>query len=462
MKSLLKSTLRTVLFLTVLSICSSNVWAQDGPIYYRIGVHDEVSTDFSDKPRNLEFIELNNPYWKLYENSLENKKDSIGNRLSFLGSNNSAMEGKSTNYAFFVDTAYVNRGLGLLKPQYMLAVDTFIANDIFAVDNEWWGNRYVIGRYLYNAAMYAKSGESSGRTNFNKVQTIDQLKIRNPNGDAYLYNPLWERLAFAWAIHKGDSLYVLKGVDLEPRYKNADDDPYRLWLTLSKEYGVEGQYVDFDKLINENIIPGSEYQEEYFLPASDGSMQPEMRTYYDFKPVTALSPGKTIGLHAIIALDDNTHKDWVFSFRIVSQENEPIVFVIESETTDRDIQNGSIILPEYGGWVGIQNVAPVIARCDEWNIKNDDTFAFRVAQPETPAVSNKVISSDASAKTTVISGAGNVTILNAAGKTVIISDVLGRIISNSIVSSDNISIAAPSGIIFVSIDSEKATKVIVK
>ena len=457
MKTLLKSTLRTVLFLTVLSVCSSNVWAQYWPIYYRIGISEDLG-DFSDKPRALEFIGLNNPYQKLYENSLENKQDSIGNRLSFLGSKNSAMEGGSTNYAFFVDTAYVNRGLGLLKPQYMLAVDTFIANDIFAVDNEWWGNRYLIGRYLYNAAMYAKSGESSGRTNFNKVQTIDQLKIRNPNGDAYLHNPLWERLAFAWAIHKGDSLYVLKGVDLEPRYKNADDDPYQLWLTLSKEYGVEGQYVDFDKLINENIIPGSEYQEEYFREGSDGNS--EMRTYYDFKPATALSPGKTIGLHAIIALDDNTHKDWVFSFRIVSQEDEPIVFVIESETTNRDIQNGSIILPEYGGWVGLQNGVPVIVRGDESTINDGGAFAFRAIQAETPAVSNKVISYDAS--TTVIGGAGNVTILNAANKNVIISDILGRIISNSIAFSDNISIAAPSGIIFVSIGGEKATKVIVK
>ena len=460
MKSLLKSTLRTVLFLTVLSICSSNVWAQDGPLYNRIGYYDDIF-DFPERPRTLEFIGSNNPYQKLYENSLENKRDSIGNKLSFLGSNNSAMESESTNYAFFVDTAYINRGSGYIKPQYMLAVDTFIADDFFAVDNEWWyGGQYVIGRYLYNATMYAKPIEGSGRTNFNKVQNVDYSKIRNPNGDAYLHNPpVWDRLAFAWAIHKGDSLYVLKGVDLEPRYKNADDDPYRLWLTLSKEYGVEGQYVDFDKLINENIIPGSEYQEEYFREGSYGNS--EMRTYYDFKPATALSPGKTIGLHAIIALDDNTHKDWVFSFRIVSQENEPIVFVIESETTDRDIQNGSIILPEYGGWVRIQNGVPVIVRGDESTII-DGAFSFRVAQPETPAVSNKVISSDASAKTTVIGGAGNVTILNAVNKKIVISDVLGRTITNTIASSDNISITAPSGIIFVSIDGEKATKVIVK
>ena len=457
MKTSFRKTLKTVLFLTVLGICSSNAWAQNEPIYYRIGIHGE-NANYSDRPRNLEFIASDNIYQKLYENSVENKQDSIGNRLSFLGSNNSALEGESTNYAFFVDTAYVNRGLGWIKPQYMLAVDTFIANDIFSVDNEWWGNRYIIGRYLYNASMYAKSGESSGRTNFNKVQTIDQLKIRNPNGDAYLDNPLWERLAFAWAIHKGDSLYVLKGVDLEPRYKNADDDPYRLWLTLSKEYGIEGQYVDFDKLINENIIPGSEYQEEYFREGSYGNS--EMRTYYDFKPVTALSPGKTIGLHAIIALDDNTHKDWVFSFRIVSPENEPISFVIESETTDRDIQNAPIILPEYGGWVGLRNGVPVIVRSDESTI-TESAFSFRAIETEITSVDNKAINTETS-KTTVIGGASNVTIRNAAGKKVTISDILGRTIANTTASSDNISIAAPSGIIIVTIEGEKATKVIVK
>ena len=32
-------------------------------------------------------------------------------------------------YAFYLDTAYVNRGSGWIKPQYMLAVDPYITDE---------------------------------------------------------------------------------------------------------------------------------------------------------------------------------------------------------------------------------------------------------------------------------------------------------------------------------------------
>ena len=450
---LFRRSLKAVLLLAVLSICAPNVWAQDeGPIYYRIW--DE---NYDDTPRPLEFSRSVNNYEKLYENSVENKQDSIGNGLSFLGMNHSQMSGESTNYAFYVDTAYVNRSTGWIKPQYMLAVDNYIAS---YHDHDSNGNcltgDLVIGRYLHNTAMYARSANASEQTNFNKVKSIDHISIRNPNGNAYLHGQYFERLAFAWAIHKGDSLYVLKGANLEPNYKGADNDPHQLWLTLTKEYGEEGASIDFDKLISENIIPGSEYQEEYYRSPLDS----ETRTYYEFKPVTALSPGKTIGLHAIIALDDNTHKDWVFSFRIVSKEDEPVSFLIESETTDRDSKNAPMILPEYGGWIGMQNGIPVILRTDIKEISN--SLAFTITTTNSPSVNNSAINDTGTTKATVIGGTGNVTILNAANKRVIISDILGRTITNTRASSDNISVVVPSGIIIVTIEGEKAAKVIVK
>ena len=446
-KLLCEKSLKAVLLLAILSICV-NTWAQDEPIYYRIGWYGD-NIDYDDTPRTFEFSRATNTYQKLFENFGENKQDTIGNRLSFLGTNNSFMPDESISYAFYVDTAYINRGTGWVKPQYMLAVDTFMVDHYNSL-NWWGGSRYVIGRYLYNASMYAKSVEGSARTNFNKVQSVDHTKTRNPNGNAYIQGTGFERLAFSWAIHKGDSLYVLKGANLEPHYKGVDDDPYRLWLTLSKEYGEEGMYIDFNKLISENIIPGSEYQ--------DGA-----RTYYDFKPATALSPGKTIGLHAVIALDDNTHKDWVFSFRLVPKVDGLVSFAIESETTNRDVINGEFIRPEFGGWVGYQNNVPVILHTDINNMMADmNTYPFTISATNSPSVSNKVIADDTSTKISVIGGTGNITILNAANKKVIISDILGRTVANIRASSDNISVVAPSGIIIVAIEGEKAVKVIVK
>ena len=429
-----------------------------------------------DKPGILEFNPLGMYGFRLYENSgdylnadnqsdrfgscggrvynkYENgeyKRDSIGNVISFLGMNIDAQY-PTTNYSFYVDTAYINRGTGPMKPQYMLAVDTHLPEDT--------NGEYVIGRYMYNASMYVRDIENpEERTNFNKVQPVDIMSTRNPNGEAYKYQTSWDRLAFAWAIHKGDSLYVLKGIDLEPAYRGADDASYQLWMTLTKEYGEEGKYIDFSKLISENIISGSEYQEAYY-PLGDRTINPEIRTYYDFKPVSALSPGKTIGLHAIIALDDNTHKDWVFSFRTYGKYDTS--FAIESETTNRYTNYGAMIAPGYGGWVLYYSGVPVITKSDDKEIYDLYRFAFDVRQSDSPAVSNKAINTETS-KTIVIGGTSNVTILNAAGKKVTISDILGRTISNTTASSDNVSIATPSGIMIVTIEGEKATKVIVK
>ena len=458
----------------------------ENPIYRRL--------DFGkgDIPYTLEFYNIINSVEKFYENSgnylnkneiggggsLENleyngdyKRDSLGNVLSFLGYNNSMQFGSSTNYSFYVDTAYVNRGTGLIKPQYMLAVDTYTTGG------------YVIARYLYNTSMYARSivdneyadkyfdktkGEgiqvSENETesgylfksdNYNTVKPVSGI-TRSPNGMTYLTN-FYPRLAFAWAIHKGDSLYVLKGAKLEPVYNKVKDAAYQLWLTLSREYGEEGKSIDFSKLINENIVPGSEYKEAYY-PLGHKSTYPEMRTYYDYKPSTALSPGKTIGLQSIIALDDNTHKDWIFSFRLHSQGSDD--FMIESEAAYRNTRNYPVLNLGKSSIVTLQHGVPVISPI----IYSDMSFMpmiFNVNKTDNPPVSNKSFDADAK-KAVVISEAGGVTILNASGKTVIIKDMLGRTIANSSVSSDYISFTTPSGIIIVSIEGEKATKVFVK
>ena len=62
----------------------------------------------------------------------------------------------------------------------------------------------------------------------------------------------------------------------------------------------------------------------------------------------------------------------------------------------------------------------------------------------------------------VIAGEGNVTIAGAAGKKVVISNILGQVVANTVVSSDNATIAAPQGIVVVAVEGEEAVKAIVK
>ena len=500
----------------------------DHPVYRRIDLNNQLrSVDLgSILPAVLEFHVLNDATsgFRLYENSGDYrnpdnqsdrfgscggriynkdertgdyKRDSLGNVLSFLGINMSSQYGKATNYGIYLDTAYINRGTGWIKPQYMFVVDPYTPEECEVCnpetgESETHNGKYIIGRYLYNTAMYAKavadsmqltpgnwvfadkyydaekgegipvsenateSGYYYRSNNFNKVQPIDNRIIRIPDSKVYTHDDSWERLAFAWAIHKGDSLYILKGTALEPMYKGAMDDPYQLWLTLTKEYGEEGKYIDFAKLISENIVPGSAYKEAYY-PRGDRSSYPEMRTYYEYKPVSALSPGKTIGLHAIIALNDNTHKDWVFSFRLIEKNADD--FVIESEVAERNTFSGAMIRPGYGGWVKFQNGVPVLTRSDERDLMIQ-ACVFNVKELNTPPVNNEVI--DTTTEVIVSGGTGNVLILNAVGKIVIIRNLLGQVLANTVISSNSESVPVPSGVAIVVVENEKGIKTIVK
>ena len=62
----------------------------------------------------------------------------------------------------------------------------------------------------------------------------------------------------------------------------------------------------------------------------------------------------------------------------------------------------------------------------------------------------------------VISGNGSVTVIGAQGKTVAISNILGQTIANTVITSNEATISAPAGVVFVAVEGEAAVKAIVK
>lgn len=62
----------------------------------------------------------------------------------------------------------------------------------------------------------------------------------------------------------------------------------------------------------------------------------------------------------------------------------------------------------------------------------------------------------------VIGSAGSITILNAAGKKAIVSNIQGQNIANAVLSSDNVTLTIPKGAVVVAVEGETAVKVIVK
>ena len=62
----------------------------------------------------------------------------------------------------------------------------------------------------------------------------------------------------------------------------------------------------------------------------------------------------------------------------------------------------------------------------------------------------------------VIAGNGQITIMGAAGKQVVVSNILGKVVANQTITSDNATIAVPAGIVAVAVEGEAAVKAIVK
>ena len=62
----------------------------------------------------------------------------------------------------------------------------------------------------------------------------------------------------------------------------------------------------------------------------------------------------------------------------------------------------------------------------------------------------------------VLAGNGNVTIAGATGKKVVVSNILGQVVANTILSSDNETISVPQGVVVVAIEGEAAVKAIIK
>lgn len=94
-----------------------------------------------------------------------------------------------------------------------------------------------------------------------------------------------------------------------------------------------------------------------------------------------------------------------------------------------------------------------------WSGDKKNAMRFKISAGD--PTSNESIA-DAAEGVKVIAGNGVVEIQGAAGKNVVITNVLGKVITSTVLTSDNATIAAPAGIIVVAVDGEAAVKAVVK
>ena len=106
------------------------------------------------------------------------------------------------------------------------------------------------------------------------------------------------------------------------------------------------------------------------------------------------------------------------------------------------------------GYIKYHNGVPVVTpkASEAW------VFDLEVLENVIPTANETI----AASAVTVIAGEGNVTIAGAAGKKVVIANILGQTIANTVLTSDNATIAAPAGVVVVAVEGEAAVKAIVK
>ena len=87
-----------------------------------------------------------------------------------------------------------------------------------------------------------------------------------------------------------------------------------------------------------------------------------------------------------------------------------------------------------------------------------EAIAVNIPSTDAPTANDEITTSEVK----VIAGDGQITISGAAGKQVVVSNILGQVVANTVLTSDNVTIAAPQGVVVVAVEGEEAVKAIVK
>ena len=139
-----------------------------------------------------------------------------------------------------------------------------------------------------------------------------------------------------------------------------------------------------------------------------------------------------------------------FAFRVVDHESESFVI----ETGYKYPYEGNKI-SDYRGYLAYINGNLVVV--DE--IEDAEVFRLNADETRTPTANEEISAEEATVS--VVATDGAVIVKGAEGKNVVVSTILGKVVANEVLNSDNETIAAPAGIVVVSVDGE-SFKVAVK
>ena len=325
--------------------------------------------------------------------------------------------GKGNTTAFYVDSVFHSRKL---MPQYLLFVDhQKVASGYWCLTGEHGYNYSESHRIAYPQLSY---GRALVNLNDSIATVKDSVVTIQPNALSYAYRG-YVRLGFVDAIHVSVS-----------------------GNTANNAFGFLG---NGEWLVTLNGVTLDQ------LKAVSGVINPDSLE-------SAMKQGK-----ATANVLDGYHQNYAFSFRYFDDAAENVL--IESQS----LQGGAY--PECtkeASWVKIQNDVPVLAQqFNQYNVfhesfsttqmNSEDITQGQVFQTVKTSDIATPIEKVSATNVQLFTSKGSVTVQNASGKKLIISNILGQILVNTIVSSDRSTFAVPAGIIIAVVEGEPSMKGIV-
>ncbi len=281
---------------------------------------------------------------------------------------------------------------------------------------------------LYEKAEFLGTPTSMQFDDANPALFVDTAYINRP------YNNRWEYLLAVNAKHWESNLEC--DIPGHPKHE-ADTTTGRFLVNL-----MDSAYV-----YNETHLHNNK-----FINEEDGETFAKLGFVEGYHTHDTLYLKRPNGTYNAIPMDreDYSHSIAKFAFRYV--DNEEGSFVIE---TGYKAWNGgeptSTVSRGFIKWLnGTLVVVPDIEAAEIFNLNADET--------RTPTA-NESINANGAVSVTAVDGA--VVIKGAAGKNVVIATILGKVVANETINSDNETIAVPAGIAVVSVDGE-SFKVVVK
>ncbi len=149
------------------------------------------------------------------------------------------------------------------------------------------------------------------------------------------------------------------------------------------------------------------------------------------------------------AFDEVKPCDFAFHYTDASRTS----FTIETAYAEWD--NAEEEIKYLPGYLKYHNGVPVVTK----QRSEAEVFELEVLEGIVPTDNEEITVEEG---VSVIAGNGYVEIQGAAGKNVVVTNILGKVIANTVLTSDNQTINVPAGIVVVAVEGEEAAKAVVK